>query len=341
VEEKVSIQTIKHLCELITAKPYRSGPDLVMFFNQFGWDDTYGEGFPSRYRYVEEKLLDLNDRGMVVGAIEQAIDPRNFIGTEFVVEALVEEANLFLAFDGLVLAQVNHSYKVKSIRGSRAGREPIKNIIFASIDPKPDIVLRDALTNQIEITRNAEHCLVYDRNIAEEGGLQWSELVDWWVALMKVKSHNRKVEEELYVRLYQSIPDVSPPAQFLFRTYYSLKRRDFKHLPALLPEVYLHFDPKTIAERNGKKVLNRQRMDFLLLLPDDVRIVIEVDGKHHYADGDTADPRKYAEMMMEDRDLRLLGYEIYRFGAIELSSANAERNLTRFFERIFKKHRIE
>lgn len=342
MEAKLSVQTIKHLCELITAKPYRSGPDLVMFFNQFGWNDiyTYGGGFPSRYKYAEEKLLDLNDSGKIVGAIEQAIDPRNFIGTEFEVEQLVEEANQFLAFDGLVLTQVKHSYRVKPIRGSRASREPIKNIIFASKGPKPDIVLRDALTNQIEITRNAEYCLVYDHHIDQEAGLSWDELVEWWMDLNQLNVRNREVELQLYQRLQETIPETSPPARKLFHAYYTFKRQGIEHLRALLPEVYLHFDPKTIIERNGQKILNRQRMDFLLLLPDDVRIVLEVDGKHHYADGQKASPDRYGEMMMEDRELRLMGYEVYRFGAAELNETTGGKVATQFFERILKKHGI-
>jgi hypothetical protein len=35
----------------------------------------------------------------------------------------------------------------------------LSNLIFASTGPKPEIVLRDAITNVIEVTRNAEHCL--------------------------------------------------------------------------------------------------------------------------------------------------------------------------------------
>jgi len=54
-------------------------------------------------------------------------------------------------------------------------------------------------------------------------------------------------------------------------------------LPALLPEVWLHWDPKTVAER-GPNALLRFRMDFLLLLPAGARIVVEVDGKYHHAD---------------------------------------------------------
>ncbi|MDX6459782.1 MAG: hypothetical protein QOE55_3479 [Acidobacteriaceae bacterium] len=36
--------------------PYRSGPDLVNFFNEFAGNDSYGEGLPSRWRYVRDKL---------------------------------------------------------------------------------------------------------------------------------------------------------------------------------------------------------------------------------------------------------------------------------------------
>lgn len=149
-----------------------------MFFNQFDWNDTYGGRFPSPYKYTKEKLLGLNDHGKIVSAIEQAVDLRNFIRTDFEVEQLVEEANRFLFFDGLILAQVKHSYKVKPIQESRARREPIKNIIFGSTGPKPDIVLRDVLTKQIEVTQNAEHCLVYDHQIDNEAAFLWDKLVE-------------------------------------------------------------------------------------------------------------------------------------------------------------------
>lgn len=61
-------------------------------------------------------------------------------------------------------------------------------------------------------------------------------------------------------------------------------------------------------------MLSRQRMDFLLLFPDRSRVVIEIDGRQHYAAEERADPGRYAEMVREDRALRLRGYEVYRFG---------------------------
>jgi very-short-patch-repair endonuclease len=91
-------------------------------------------------------------------------------------------------------------------------------------------------------------------------------------------------------------------------------------------------DPKTRKERGNKdSALGRERMDFLLLLPHGVRVVVEVDGKQHYAEGDEASPRLYAKMVAEDRALRLKGYEVYRFGGYELGLNSAPAMLRRFF----------
>ena len=62
MKAQISVQSLEALCKLITAKPYRSGPQLVAFFNQFGWNDVYGQvSFPSRWKYAEEKLNALNN----------------------------------------------------------------------------------------------------------------------------------------------------------------------------------------------------------------------------------------------------------------------------------------
>jgi len=74
-------------------------------------------------------------------------------------------------------------------------------------------------------------------------------------------------------------------------------------------------------------------MDFLLLLPHRRRVVIELDGVHHYAnDQRRADPRRYAQMVTHDRALQLAGYEVYRFGGHELTDRQqAARLLDDFF----------
>lgn len=85
--------------------------------------------------------------------------------------------------------------------------------------------------------------------------------------------------------------------------------------------------------------LARQRMDFLMLLPDRRRVVIEVDGQHHYAVNPYTpeakpSPRFYAEMVAEDRRIRLAGYEVFRFGAYELLQDGGEDVVNRFFDQL-------
>jgi very-short-patch-repair endonuclease len=86
--------------------------------------------------------------------------------------------------------------------------------------------------------------------------------------------------------------------------------------------------------------LPRQRMDFLLLLPSRQRIVIEVDGKHHFSENELPSLKAYADMVSADRELRLAGYEVYRFGANELVGDGAETRITDFFDKLFRLHRI-
>jgi very-short-patch-repair endonuclease len=78
-------------------------------------------------------------------------------------------------------------------------------------------------------------------------------------------------------------------------------------------------------------------MDFLMLLPHDARVVIEVDGEHHFSDGSKPSLAAYAAMVSADRDLRLLGYEVYRFGANELVGAKAYDCVQSFFSRLFER----
>ena len=75
-------------------------------------------------------------------------------------------------------------------------------------------------------------------------------------------------------------------------------------------------------------------MDFLLLFSDRRRVVIEVDGKQHYATGDTASPELYGQMVAEDRRLRLAGYEVYRFGGAELFRDDSTALVATFFDEL-------
>ncbi|WP_309989464.1 hypothetical protein [Paenarthrobacter nitroguajacolicus] len=68
-------------------------------------------------------------------------------------------------------------------------------------------------------------------------------------------------------------------------------------------------------------------------------MVLEVDGKQHYANGDLASPALYSEMVSEDRRLRLAGYEVYRFGGAELMKDDADRMVAEFFDQLAERMR--
>ena len=83
-------------------------------------------------------------------------------------------------------------------------------------------------------------------------------------------------------------------------------------------------------------------MDFLLLLPNRERVVIEIDGKQHYSEENVASPQRYAEMVSADRDLKLHGYDVYRFGGYELMNEDKSAELIKnFFNSFFKKYDIK
>jgi AbiJ N-terminal domain 3 len=232
----------------------------------------------------------------------------------------------------------------------------MKNLIFASIGEKPELVFIDAINNDVKIVKNEDKILIFDRPLPPSGQLLWRDLVAWW-QLREGLEDEKEAYKSLYQRLARSVHAANSPGEFaLFRKYYERFGKQLREkLPALIPQVYLHYDPYTKRERGDEEFLARQRMDFLLMLENRVRIVIEIDGRHHYATEDpksgqfTASPELYAKTCLEDRRLRLLGYEVYRFGGIEFIDTDlktrtigpqSEEKVLDFFERLLKKYEV-
>jgi hypothetical protein len=224
-------------------------------------------------------------------------------------------------------------YTVQRIQRGVGGRP--KHIIFAS-QIKPDLRFIDAVNSDIEIVNHADKVLIYDRPIPSTG-LNWRHLQHWWAEHQGLDPEARETKESLYRRLYASLPENSPPQKLLFRTFHGAYSNSFEDLPALLPEVWLYYDPVTV-KRRGRDALLHQRMDFLLLFSHSIRVVLEVDGAHHYSKGGRASPKKYAEMVASDRELRLSGYDVYRFGASELEGPQREATVKNFFGELFRRY---
>ncbi|TDY24596.1 hypothetical protein B0G81_5035 [Paraburkholderia sp. BL6665CI2N2] len=262
--------------------------------------------------------------------------------------------------DAFTLKQtsVESHYPIYSVVRTQAGVfGTMKNLIFASTGEKPELVFRDALNNDVEITKHADKVLVYDQPLPSSGMLLWSDLRNWYADIQGVdETEGSKI---LYTRLRESVIGANSPGEYaIFHGYYKrFSKLLDERLPALIPQVYLHYDPYTRRERGDEKFLARQRMDFLLMLEQGVRIVIEIDGRHHYAVKDKSAPERYfanaqlyAEMAMEDRRLRLMGYEVYRFGGYEFRDVDladkpqvgpeAQRRVAEFFDRLLARHGI-
>jgi len=129
---KISEFTLNHLakaiCGDVTYMPYLKGYELVLLFNKYGFNETYGQGFPSRWKYTEDKLRELNGKDSVRKIIEECIDPRRFHDLEIAVEDAVMQLNDFLKYNKYEIRKVGDSYKVTDAKGVIIQAETTKEI---------------------------------------------------------------------------------------------------------------------------------------------------------------------------------------------------------------------
>lgn len=97
---KINGKTIEKLRNLINEETeYRSGPKLIEFFSDLGFKETYGQGFPSRWKYTDERLQKINGNPELDKCIRKLFNPVNFIGKTSQLDKHIKEFNEFLAFD--------------------------------------------------------------------------------------------------------------------------------------------------------------------------------------------------------------------------------------------------
>lgn len=99
---KISEFAITHLSKIVTGDcdytPYLSGHQLVDLFNRHGSRDVYGQGFPSRWFYTEQKLKEINGTPDLAKVLEEIVDPRAYFDTELDVETAVIKINEILSY---------------------------------------------------------------------------------------------------------------------------------------------------------------------------------------------------------------------------------------------------
>lgn len=100
----------------------------------------------------------------------------------------------------------------------------MKNLVFAPLGKKPDIVIDDAIDNELKIVGDTDNCLFYNFE-PNSDGLSWKTLVKWW----EPKSLNENVQQDLFTRLLNSM-DSKPEKYFLLNiTRFMRKEKIFRH----------------------------------------------------------------------------------------------------------------
>jgi len=96
----LSKKALEKLRDLINEETeYRSGPKLVQFFNKLGFNDSYGQGFPSRWVYTDSRLEQINGTPNLDKCIKEVFSPINFVGRIQELDLFIQGFNQFLAFD--------------------------------------------------------------------------------------------------------------------------------------------------------------------------------------------------------------------------------------------------
>lgn len=147
---KLSERTITALQKVINGDfehaMYRSGPMLVDFFNDFGRNDVYRSGFPSRKDYTKECIRSFNGKNTIKEIIESSVNPLDYKvsekevyswGTEptppkLSLEKTVSYLNEFLAYDGYTLklekGETTSKYRVFQLDGNIIATEKLTTL---------------------------------------------------------------------------------------------------------------------------------------------------------------------------------------------------------------------
>lgn len=129
---KISNKVIEQLGRLIAGDtgvaPYRTGPELVQFYNECGFDDVYGEGFPSRWRYSSDRIGTANGSDSLRIILEEFVDPRRYGGEASITNTIVETINKLINIDGYALIKNGALYQVADTKGNIVKPEVVKSI---------------------------------------------------------------------------------------------------------------------------------------------------------------------------------------------------------------------
>lgn len=200
--------------------------------------------------------------------------------------------------------------------------ENIRFLIFGAAKTKPDIVINDVLDGNLKVLNDSD-ILIYDDEIKES--LTYADFRTWW---------NKNKKKYSWYDPTKQMNEMELRVQDYYKKYYSGDM-----FPVLIPQVYLHYDPKDKEVRKKYKynqALIFQRMDFLIIYKNR-RVIIEIDGKTHTPEHSL---EQYSRQLEYDRTMKFLGYDVFRLGGYELAK-NFEETLKNFFANLMQYLKIK
>jgi len=90
---------------------YLTGKNLIHYFNKFGYNET-SLGCFSRNSFTEQKLRELNGKGVIRQIIEETVNPRRFLGHECNYDDAAKLLNEMIRYDKIELRKLGEEYKV-------------------------------------------------------------------------------------------------------------------------------------------------------------------------------------------------------------------------------------
>lgn len=93
-----------------------SGPDLIDFFNEMGFNEVYGQGFPTRYIYAQEKAQDMIENGKFELLVNSLLDGVRYVDSQYKSNEVMDYLNSFIQYEGYQIKEISkNKYKICSI----------------------------------------------------------------------------------------------------------------------------------------------------------------------------------------------------------------------------------
>lgn len=125
----ISEETLRNISDLFNGDiegdffKYKSGPQLVNFFNsRFGYEDSYGQGFPSRWYFTLDKLIDLINKKKINSFFDIVLSKRYLmlekqiteVNAVILSEKILQALNNYLKPSGFVIVKKEDKFELVS-----------------------------------------------------------------------------------------------------------------------------------------------------------------------------------------------------------------------------------